>query len=119
MPPENPVFMISQPCQYGDGRGCITAHTSLGGRWLLSLSRLGPGPAQLLIRWIPETFVGAQIAAGHSHVVPKVKKARINTATSLNDYFLAMTFYLVVLYFATLWHRFSGDQDLLPDIHDS
>ena len=33
---ENHVFMISQPCQYGEARGYITAHTSLvGGRWLV------------------------------------------------------------------------------------
>ena len=67
----------------------------------LSLSRLCPVPAQQLIRWIPGTFVGAQLAAAHSHVVPKVKKDRINTATSLND--IILRWYFILLYF-TLPH---------------
>jgi len=78
-----------------------TCRRSLAGVSPLSLLRLGPVPAQLLIRWIPGTFVGAQLAAAHSHVVPKVKKDRINTSTSLND--IILRWYFILLYF-TLPH---------------
>ena len=99
VPLEDHVLMIPQPCQYGGARGCIRAQSdftcrrSLAGVFSLSLSRLGPGPAQLAA-YLMDTgsFCGRADTAAHFHVLPRVKKDRIDTSTSVYDIFLRLYF---------------------------